>query len=79
MDIQKDLLQTEVGQGSLNTKFNWPWPKKNKTKGSFNVNKKNKDKQQKTKTNRSIWKSFKKCSGLLAEDGTCTKPESTTT
>ncbi len=79
MDIQKDLLQTEVGQGSLNTKFNWPWPRKNKkVKGSFNKTKKQKDKHQIKKMNTKA-KGYRKCFGLLAEDGTCTNPESSTT
>ncbi len=44
-----------------------------KTKGVFNVTLKNKDKKQKNQTNKSVWKSKKKCFNMKA-DGTCENP-----
>ena len=76
MDIEKDLLQTEVGQGALKVlvgRGDRP-PKKKKAKGNFNRTTKQKDKHQKTKTNPSIWQGFKKCFNLRA-DGTCADSE----
>ena len=75
MDIEKDLLQTEVGQGALKGLVGPGDPKKKKPKGSFNKTTRQRDKYQKTKTNPSIWKSFKKCFNLRA-DGTCANSES---
>ena len=75
MDIEKDLLQTEVGRGALKGLVGPGDPKKKKPKGSFNKTNKQRDKYQKTKTNPSIWKSFKKCFNLRA-DGTCANSES---
>jgi hypothetical protein len=74
MDIEKDLLQTEVGQGALKSLVGPGDPKKKKPKGNFNRTTKQKDKHQKRKTNPSIWKGFKKCFNLRA-DGTCADSE----
>jgi hypothetical protein len=80
MDIQKDLLQTAAGDGIIKT-----WLDKRKAKkahkgvkGSFNRTTRQRDKHQIKKMNNKA-KGYRRCFGFLAEDGTCTKPQSTTT